>query len=86
MYIAMYVHMYVYVSIANVQYIIVTASPIAVPSSVITGIMISVDDTLERSIENTTDPWSSLIVIDVSLKHMMVTKIRICKRKLFYPV
>ena len=36
--------------------IIVIASPIAVPSSVITAIMISVDNILERSIENTTNP------------------------------
>ena len=46
--------------------------PIAVPLVVITDITISADDGLVRSIEDSTNPCSSLIVIDVSLKQMIV--------------
>ena len=48
--------------------------PIAVPSVTITVTTVSADDGLVRSMEDFTNPWSSLIVMNVSLKHMIVTK------------
>ena len=50
----------------------ILASLVAVPSVVMTVIMVSVDNGLVRVKNTITDPWLSLTCIDGSLKHIFV--------------